>query len=158
MVPLRRDLALRLKESMPELSFTINGEISGVQQAAEMIEEHQWAGAMIGRAVQAAPFEVLRTADSEFYGEEREPRDHWEVLREYRQYCLQTAEEDWTAGLRAAQPLLLLWKGRGIGKRWAAALDQGLVTLRSKKGTRGPQPGPEQLRQVIASVERQFLN
>eukprot|EP01043_Picozoa_sp_COSAG02_P028119 COSAG02_NODE_1690_length_11299_cov_21.781071_7_plen_389_part_00 len=94
--PLRYDAVWRLKEARPELLIEINGGITTLQQAEELLQKPNTGnaltvsgmdGVMIGRAARDDPW-IFADADRRLYGEPRNPcRTREEAVRSLLPYA-----------------------------------------------------------------------
>ncbi len=94
--PLRYDVVRRLKEARPELLIEINGGITTLQQAEELLHKSDnnaappasgMDGVMIGRAARDDPW-IFADADRRLYGEPRNPcRTREEAVRSLLPYA-----------------------------------------------------------------------
>lgn len=82
--PLDYPLVLRMKEAFPKLHISVNGGITGLEQAQGFLEAGL-DGVMIGRAAYHEPYEVLGQADAVIYGGPEGP-DRFEVIDRMRPY------------------------------------------------------------------------
>ncbi|DBA01239.1 TPA: hypothetical protein N0F65_010831 [Lagenidium giganteum] len=151
--PLKYDFVYRLKADFPDLQFTLNGGVSSIQHAKELLDTTDIDGVMIGRAAYHTPWN-FRDADRLIFGEASNPNfSRREIVAQYLDYAedLQAkwgkdtplTESRYTMPTSALmKPLLGLFNGAHGGK----AFKRHIATFWSRKG-----PRPE-LREMIESA------
>lgn len=86
--PLKREVAYKLKKDFPEAVIVVNGGISSMDEAAEVLKNAD--GVMVGRAAYKNPW-MLSLVDSCLYGEES-PVTKAGVLQALAQYASERRE------------------------------------------------------------------
>lgn len=112
--PLRYEVVQRLKGDFPALPTVINGGISRLEQARNLLQDLD--GVMIGRAAYQDPW-MLSAADREIFGDERSIPTRHQVVEEYAPYL----ERELAAGVplnALTRHILGLFKGQPGGRRW----------------------------------------
>lgn len=98
--PLKYDVVYRLKEDFPELAFTLNGGVSSIQHAKELLDSSNIDGVMIGRAAYNEPWN-LRHADRLIFNADRNPNlSRREIVAKYLDYA-----DDLQAKWGSTQPI-----------------------------------------------------
>lgn len=109
----------RLRADFPSLSFTYNGGVGSLAEAARHLDRGLADGVMIGRAVAEEPW-MLARADTEIFGEASDPvaagrglaRDRLGVLHAYAEYAQEQRHANPHARLHALlRPALPLFNG-----------------------------------------------
>ena len=90
--PLNYALVHEMKQLFPNLHISINGGITSLEQAREMLDAGL-DGVMIGRAAYHNPTDILQRADQVIWGEDQEP-DAKEVVMQMRPYIEAHLAED----------------------------------------------------------------
>jgi tRNA-dihydrouridine synthase A len=117
--PLEYEKVCRLKRDFPELTIVVNGGVTGLEQARDMLDVVD--GVMIGRASWERPW-MFAEADGVIFGSSRRPRRE-QVLAAYEEYMRARLEEG--VPLRAlVRPLFNLFKGEPGGRLWRRRLDE----------------------------------
>lgn len=75
--PLRYDWVIQLKRDFPQLEIIINGGITDLGQAEELL--HSVDGVMVGREAYHNPY-LLATVDQQLYGSQQQPLSRLEVV------------------------------------------------------------------------------
>ena len=120
--PLNHDLVLAMKRAFPELSISINGGITSLQQAQAFLDAGL-DGVMIGRAAYQRPGDLLLPADAAIYGEPG-PRNADTTLAAMRPYIAQELAQ----GTRLAsitRHMLGLFAGQPGARHWRRILSEG---------------------------------
>ncbi|MEP4194118.1 MAG: tRNA dihydrouridine(20/20a) synthase DusA [Aliishimia sp.] len=139
--PLDYDLAQRMKMLFPNLHISVNGGISTLDQAEEMLALG-FDGVMIGRAGYHQPSEILCQADRRIFGD-GEDSNPVQAVHDMLPYI----ETHLTGGGKLHQVsrhMLGLFAGRPGARVWRRVLSEGV----SKPGA-----GPELVLQALAQVE-----
>ena len=138
--PLDYPLVLKMKEDFPHLDIGINGGITSLTQAQELLDAGM-DGVMIGRAAYHQPYDIMGEADRLIYGHDRQ-RTREEIVH----FMLPHIEAHLAAGGRLHQitrHMLGLFAGRPGARSWRRVLSENA----SKPGA-----GPELVLQALASV------
>ena len=124
--PLRHDWVFALADEFPDLTFTVNGGISSIEEAMELLTRGGVHGVMIGRRANADPYLFARCGVL-FSGEAGPSRR--EVLERYFQYApvAQAANySGWTSDEQNSReiitPLTGLFHNTPFGPRWRQKL------------------------------------
>src|SRR5690606_27997254 len=118
--PLRYDVVRQLAELRPELEFEINGGITTLEQARDLIGPVR--AVRMGRAVAAAP-RVLAEADRLFFGSPLTPLCRGQAVRAWLPYV----EKQLAAGVPfrvLARPLLGMFTGMRGARGWRRELSE----------------------------------
>ncbi len=119
--PLDYDLVIRMKQRFPELTISINGGISSLDQARDFLDAGL-DGVMLGRAAYHDPASVLIGADA-LWGDDHAP-DAFTVIDAMRDYIA----EHLASGGRLHQitrHMLGLFSGRPGARGWRRVLSEG---------------------------------
>ncbi|WP_246849195.1 tRNA dihydrouridine(20/20a) synthase DusA [Rubellimicrobium arenae] len=140
--PLDYPLVLRMKQAFPDLHMTINGGITSLGQATDLLAQGM-DGVMIGRAAYHSPWDVLGRADSRLWGT-ADPFGHPEEA-----VCamMPYIDEHLAGGGRLHQVtrhMLGLFTGRPGARAWRRIL--------SEEANR-PGAGLDVLRRALSAVE-----
>jgi tRNA-dihydrouridine synthase A len=76
--PLRYDLVYQLKKDFPQLEIIINGGITSLDQAEEILTNVD--GVMMGREAYQNPY-ILSEVDKRFYGDDRSPSSRHDIVQ-----------------------------------------------------------------------------
>ncbi len=76
--PLRYDLVYQLKKDFPQLEIIINGGITSLDQAEEILANVD--GVMMGREAYQNPY-ILSEVDKRFYGDDRSPSSRHDIVQ-----------------------------------------------------------------------------
>eukprot|EP00271_Cylindrocystis_brebissonii_P005028 TRINITY_DN1697_c0_g7_i1.p1 TRINITY_DN1697_c0_g7~~TRINITY_DN1697_c0_g7_i1.p1 ORF type:complete len:402 (-),score=59.26 TRINITY_DN1697_c0_g7_i1:634-1839(-) len=126
--PLKYEYVLALVRDFPSLTFTLNGGIVSLAQAAQALE---WGvhGVMIGRAAYSSPWAILGDADRVIYGVPNCATSRREVLEQYVEYADRAKGRygEHRPSLRnLVMPLLGLFHGEHGGANWRRAIEGAL--------------------------------
>lgn len=120
--PLDYPLVLAMKRAFPSLHISINGGITSLAQAEELLSQGL-DGVMIGRAAYHEPWSVLAGADAAFFEGGNAPHPD-EVIERMRPYI----ERHLSSGGRLHQitrHMLGLFHGRPGARNWRRILSEG---------------------------------
>ena len=113
--PLRYELAYQLKRDFPDLIISVNG---GITTNAQITEHLNYAdGVMVGRAAYHNPW-LMRTWDSEFYGEAMRPLTREGIEEAMVAYMERTFKEDGCPWYAIARHMLGLYHGQRGARLW----------------------------------------
>ncbi|CAI7902826.1 unnamed protein product, partial [Closterium sp. NIES-54] len=85
--PLKYEYVFALLRDFPSLSFTLNGGVTSLEQATELLAKGVH-GVMIGRAAYNTPWHILSTADTAIFGAPSNPlQSRRQLLHLYAQYA-----------------------------------------------------------------------
>ncbi|WP_050932035.1 tRNA dihydrouridine(20/20a) synthase DusA [Aestuariivita boseongensis] len=143
--PLDYPLVHRMKEYFPNLHISMNGGITSLDQAEELLAAGM-DGVMIGRAAYHQPADILCQADRRIYGA-GEDSDPVEAVRQMLPYI----EAHLTAGGRLHQitrHMLGLFAGRPGARGWRRMLSEGAA-----KAGAGPELVEAALTQIPSVAE-----
>lgn len=123
--PLEYDLVLAMKRAFPGMHLSINGGITSLAQARDLLDAGM-DGVMIGRAAYHAPADILAGADVAIWGDSRPAADPVQVAREMIPYV----DAHVAGGGRAhsvTRHMLGLFAGRAGARGWRRHLSQAAV-------------------------------
>jgi len=128
--PLNYPRAFRVLEERPGISWTLNGGITGLDQAEALLREggENMVGVMIGRAAAANPL-CLADADRRIYGCETNPETvstRRRLLEAYSDYLSDVyGSDDLPTGsvFTALRPVMGVFTGIPGNKKWRNAVD-----------------------------------
>ena len=138
--PLDHDLVVRMKGMFQGMHISLNGGVTSLGQALELLERGL-DGVMIGRAAYHAPADILARADVDVFGTGT-VRLAEDVVREMLPYI----EAHLAAGGRLHQVtrhMLGLFAGRPGARAWRRVLSEGV---------HGPGAGPALVEQALEHV------
>ena len=118
--PLHYDRVFAVKEAFPELEIIINGGITSLEQAQELLQEVD--GVMLGREAYQNPF-ILHQVDSLLYGESETLCSRREYLMNYLPY-MEAELARGTPLKHMSRHLLGLFKGQPGGKLYRRHLSE----------------------------------
>jgi tRNA-dihydrouridine synthase A len=119
--PLDYDLVFRMKEQFPDLHLSINGGITDLATACDMLDRGL-NGVMIGRAAYHTPSDILCTADRDIYGAGT-VSDPTEVVRQMRPYVAAHIESGGKLN-QISRHMLGLFTGRPGARMWRRTLSE----------------------------------
>ncbi len=120
--PLRYDVVYQLKTDFPQLEIILNGGITTLDQAEEVLPHVD--GVMVGREAYHNPY-LLADVDRRFYGVQRKPLSREAILELLIPYVQQQLE----AGVRlnsVTRHLLGLFHGRPGGRLWRRHISENV--------------------------------
>ncbi|WP_420567649.1 tRNA dihydrouridine(20/20a) synthase DusA [Thalassovita sp.] len=138
--PLDYPLVLRMKEQFPHLHLSINGGITSLQQAQELLKAGM-DGVMIGRAAYHQPADILCQADPLIYGT-GQASDPVQAVQQMLPYI----EAHLSGGGKLGQVtrhMLGLFAGRPGARQWRRILSEG---------AHKPGAGPELVQQALDQI------
>jgi len=141
--PLNYDRVTRLKESFPELCFSLNGGITSADQAADLAAG--FAGVMIGRAAYQTPHELALMAQA-VQGDG--VTDRFGVARAMADYA-EREQEKGTRLIAVTRHMLGLMSGLPGARAWRRALSED---------ARAENAGAEVIRRATDILEDKFLS
>lgn len=120
--PLRYDIVKNLASDFQNLCFILNGGIMSLSDAKAHLDNHCFAGVMLGRAVYHSPYVLLHAVDQAIFQERNTiKRSREDVLAHYLRYaCLQ--KEKGVSSAILMRPLFGLYKGLPNSKKWRREL------------------------------------
>lgn len=122
--PLDYGVVYRLKADFPGLSFSLNGGVKSLDEAAPHLGAGKLDGVMIGRAAYDTPY-MLAEVDRRVYGMEGPAPTRAEAVRAY----LPFADRMRGAGVPMgpiAKPLIPLFMGQPGGRLWRRHLSENI--------------------------------
>lgn len=137
--PLNYPRVYQLKESHPELSISLNGGVTSIEDARNHLKHVD--GVMIGREVYANPF-ILSEVDAALFGDESPGQSRAEIVRIMDDYISRQDDEGFRPW-HAARHMLGLFQGQPGGRIWRRYLSQN--------GT-GKDPDPHLLMNALDAV------
>ena len=138
--PLDYGLVMRMKELFPNLHISINGGVSSLDEALDLLEAGL-DGVMIGRAAYHQPTDILAEADRRIFGADMDSNAEQAVAA-----MLPYIEAHLVAGGRLHQVtrhMLGLFAGRPGARGWRRTLSEGATQ---------PGAGPELVQAALAQV------
>ncbi|MEY8140969.1 tRNA dihydrouridine(20/20a) synthase DusA [Falsihalocynthiibacter sp. CO-5D18] len=120
--PLDYDLVVAMKAQFPELHISINGGITSLDQAEELLARGL-DGVMIGRTAYHSPADVLCAADARIYGETGES-DPVEAVHQMIPYIERHIAEGGRLN-QITRHMLGLFTGRPGARAWRRVLSDG---------------------------------
>lgn len=141
--PLNYDRVIRLKESFPELCFSLNGGITTADQASDLVAG--FAGVMIGRAAYQSPHELALMAEAV---QGNGVTDRFGVARAMADYA-EKEQEKGTRLIAISRHMLGLMSGLPGAKAWRRALSEE---------ARAENTGPDVIRHATDILEAKFLS
>lgn len=118
--PLNYPRVQKVKEFFPELSIVINGGITRLQQAEELLEKLD--GVMVGREAYQNPY-FLHEVDEILFGEPHAEKSRVDYLRDYLPY-IETELQKGTPLRHMSRHVLGLFKGQQGGKQFRRHLSE----------------------------------
>lgn len=118
--PLDYDRVYRLKQHYPELEIIINGGITSLDMASQMLDRLD--GVMLGREAYQNPY-ILHDVDRRFFGQQASGKSRADYLRSYYPYI----EQELLRGTplnHITRHLLGLFKGQPGGKQFRRHLSE----------------------------------
>lgn len=118
--PLRYDLVHQIKRDFPQLEIILNGGITTLQQADELLQHVD--GVMVGREIYHNPY-LLAAVDGQFYGDTELPRSRIQVIESLMPYVHQQLAQ----GVRLhslSRHLLGLFHGLPGARQWRRYLSE----------------------------------
>jgi len=85
--PLKYDWVRSLAATFPEFTFELNGGVTSLGEAQQLLAEGVVAGVMVGRAAYQTPWAILATADADIFGSESPGLSRQQVLERYLDYA-----------------------------------------------------------------------
>ena len=125
--PLDYGLVARLKQERPDLSIILNGGISTLVDASQLLEGVD--GVMLGRAAYGEPY-LLADVDSEIFGEETAPPSRESVVMKMSAYL----KRHFANGVRPhsiARHMIGLYHGAPGARRWRRFLSENASAARN---------------------------
>ncbi len=120
--PLRYDVVYQLKKDFPQLEIIINGGITSLDQAEELLQ--QIDGVMVGREAYQNPY-ILAEVDKRFYGVNKEPLSRQEIV----QLLIPYTQEQLKTGARLnsiTRHILGLFHGEYGARGWRRYLSENV--------------------------------
>ncbi|GJQ15010.1 hypothetical protein GpartN1_g6801.t1 [Galdieria partita] len=106
--PIKYEYVYRLKKDFPHLQFTLNGQVSTLEDVAMHISKGV-EGVMLGRAVMERPWDSLRLVDSILYDDFNTLISRRSVVEKYLEYVAQC--EGHSSRYILVKPVLQLFAG-----------------------------------------------
>ena len=140
--PIDYDLVRAMKAKYPELEINVNGQVTDVSHAAEVMGDNL-DGAMFGRAAYNTPW-ILNEVDSQWFGGEAFVPSRLEIAERLIGYAKSREETDRSTkalirhamGLFAGEPGARLWRrtlSEGLGRKDlpSTVLSDGLAAMQA---------------------------
>ncbi len=124
--PLDYDLVARLKRERPDLTIILNGGVSSLGEASQVLE--RFDGVMLGRAAYGEPY-MLANVDREIFGDETAPPSRESVALEMSAYL----KEQFAHGVRPhsiTRHMIGLYHGAPGARRWRRFLSENAGAAR----------------------------
>jgi len=118
--PLHYDRVIAVKNAFPQLNVVINGGITSLTQASELLESVD--GVMLGREAYQNPF-ILHDVDALYFGEPASGKTRADCLRAYLPY-VEAELSRGTPLIHMTRHLLGLFKGQPGGKQFRRHLSE----------------------------------
>lgn len=118
--PLNYERVVAVKKAFPELTVVINGGITSLQQATELLVDVD--GVMLGREAYQNPF-ILHAVDNLYFGDPADTRNRADCIQAYLPY-MQTELARGTPLNHMTRHLLGLFKGQAGGKQFRRHLSE----------------------------------
>ena len=140
--PIDYDLVHAMKAKYPELEIIVNGQVTDVARAAEVMDD-KLDGAMFGRAAYNTPW-ILTEVDAQWFGGETFAPSRLDIAERLIGYAKRMEGEDRSTkalirhvmGLFAGEPGARLWRrtlSEGLGKKLqpSVVLEDGLTAMQA---------------------------
>lgn len=118
--PLNYERVFRVKQCFPQLRIVINGGISTLEQAAELLQAVD--GVMLGREAYQNPY-ILHAVDNKFFGLPANDKSRRDYLHQFIPY-IQAELNRGTPLRHMARHLMGLFKGQNGGKQFRRHLSE----------------------------------
>jgi len=118
--PLDYDRVVRLKARRPDLTIVLNGGVTSLAQAGDMLQAVD--GVMLGRAAYQNPF-LLAEADSTLFGDAAETPDRLEIVERMTPY-IERAVAHGTPLHAITRHMLGLFQGQPGARAWRRHLSE----------------------------------
>ena len=138
--PLNYERVYQLKAAHPELSISINGGITTLEQTEAHLTKVD--GVMIGREVYSSPY-ILAEVDKRLYGDDRKAPERAEIVQLMQDY-IERQDAPYFKPWHAARHMLGLFQGQPGGRVWRRYISQ--------YGT-GKNPDPNLLMNALAAMQ-----
>ncbi len=118
--PLNYDRVRRVKQLFPEMQVVINGGITSLEQAIELLEDLD--GVMLGREAYQNPY-ILHAVDEKIFGATASAKSRMDYFNDYLPYVARELERG-TPLKHMSRHLLGLFKGQKGGKLFRRHLSE----------------------------------
>ncbi|MCG8415386.1 MAG: tRNA dihydrouridine(20/20a) synthase DusA [Pseudomonadales bacterium] len=118
--PLNYDRVRRVKQLFPEMNVVINGGITSLNQALELLRDLD--GVMLGREAYQNPY-ILHAVDEKIFGATATAKSRMDYLNEYLPYVARELDKG-TPLKHMSRHLLGLFKGQKGGKQFRRHLSE----------------------------------
>ncbi|MGZ5008025.1 MAG: tRNA dihydrouridine(20/20a) synthase DusA [Methylobacter sp.] len=120
--PLRYDVVYQIKQDFPQLEIILNGGITTLDQAEEMLQHVD--GVMVGREAYHNPY-IMADVDRRFYGDNQAPRSRETIMRLLIPYIRQQLELNDGVRLNSiSRHILGLFHGEPKARSWRRYLSE----------------------------------
>ncbi|MBU3021993.1 tRNA dihydrouridine(20/20a) synthase DusA [Aestuariibacter sp. A3R04] len=143
--PLNYPRVYQLKATHPELSISINGGITTIQQMQQHLQHVD--GVMVGREAYTNPY-LLASVSQTLFGSPLPLPSRAELVNTMQAY-IERQTDEWFKPWHVARHMLGLYQGQAGGRIWRRYLSQN--------GT-GKSPDPHLLRNALEQVEQAQAN
>ncbi len=120
--PLRYDLVFQLKKDFPQLEIIINGGITSLDQAEEMLKNVD--GVMMGREAYHNPY-MLADVDRRFFGADSEPLSRQAIVAALIPYIQEQLKNDVRLN-SVSRHILGLFHGEPGARGWRRAISENV--------------------------------
>lgn len=120
--PLRYDLVFLLKKDFPELEIIINGGITSLDQAEEMLKNVD--GVMMGREVYHNPY-ILADVDRRFFGTDSDPLSRQAIVAALIPYIQEQLKNEVRLN-SVSRHILGLFHGEPGARGWRRAISENV--------------------------------
>ena len=114
--PLNYSLVSRMKEEFPMLHISLNGGISSLQLASDLLE-NDFDGVMIGRSAYTTPWDILSNVDEYIFGDTPRVRSRLDIILSMQAYIKQHLATGGKVN-QVTRHMIGLFNGKKKKKKW----------------------------------------
>ena len=114
--PLNYSLVSRMKEEFPMLHISLNGGISSLQLASDLLE-NDFDGVMIGRSAYTTPWDILSNVDEYIFGDTPRVRSRLDIILSMQAYIKQHLATGGKVN-QVTRHMIGLFNGHENSKKW----------------------------------------
>ena len=114
--PLNYSLVSRMKEEFPLLHISLNGGISSLQLASDLLE-NDFDGVMIGRSAYTTPWDILSNVDEYIFGDTPRVRSRLDIILSMQAYIKQHLATGGKVN-QVTRHMIGLFNGQENSKKW----------------------------------------
>jgi|TARA_B100000768_G_scaffold107818_1_gene100067 tRNA-dihydrouridine synthase A len=114
--PLNYSLVSRMKEEFPMLHISLNGGISSLQLASDLLE-NDFDGVMIGRSAYTTPWDILSNVDEYIFGDTPRVRSRLDIILSMQAYIKQHLATGGKVN-QVTRHMIGLFNGQENSKKW----------------------------------------